>query len=370
MIKEEIKLFLVEKYKIIGFLLVSFIVILSLYYLFEYKKNNIEITMSIGFVNYDDTEEVKYFFNIFNNTSFSEVFNIIELDEKTAEEMIQKDEISAYVIIPEGFIKSVYIGENMALTIVGNEKDWIEVSIIKLAINIGISYLTTAQSGIYSTIDVLNDEGITASKIDEIILPINIAYGTSLLSFNKYYDETLVNPTGNTTLKDYYIFSTIFFLMMISSSIFIEIIQESTKGNILNKYSFYGMGLKKVFLNKFIALFIVVFIYTLPSIYFFRTKGLIVLLLLVSIIFFIANITNETQGMISMLLISIFTLLISGGIIPLVFLPNIFNMLAKMTPNYWVININNGPIFIIMIIVYAIILNILSYYIMNRRLKG
>lgn len=367
MIKEETKLFLVEKYKIIGFLVINFIIFFSIYFLVDYRNKEEEPTMKVGLVNYDDREELQYFLSLFNGTNFSKAFEVLEMNEDVASKSIENDEISAYIIIPNGFISSVYTGNNLSLTIIGNENDWIEVSIIKLIMNIAISYLTTAQSGIYATIDTLNSEGATGSQIEEIVMPINIAYGSSLLNFKANFKESIVNPTGSSTLIEYYTFSIIFFFMMISVSMFLTSIQEGIKKEILNRYKICGINLKNVFINKFIALSIVIFLYTFPILYLFKLKGILVILLTASIAFFIATITNENTGIISNLFISFFTLIISGGIIPLVFLPSLFNTLAKLTPNYWVININS-TVSIIVIIIYTITLNIASYYIIGKRI--
>lgn len=334
-------------------------------------ENSSSEVMNLAVVNYDDEKEIEYFLNLFNSTSLSKRFNVSMVDEISAKDMLEKEEISSYIIIPKGFISSINTGENLSLTIVGNENNWVEVSVVKLAMNIAISYLTTAQAGIYATIDTAKELGATSNEINEILLPINISYGTSLLNFNKNYDEVIVNPTGENSLLDHYISSTLFFLLMISTSIFIVSIQEGTSKAILNRYRLCGIDTKKVLINKTLALFIIIFFYSLPLVFFFKIKFILVAFLIASIGILIANITSGSKGtgIISVLFISFFLLFISGGIIPIIFLPNIFTILSKLTPNYWIININNGILPVVIIFIYIIILNIISYKLMNRRLK-
>ncbi len=369
MLLEELKLYKTEKFKIIGFFLVNLILFFSVNYSIDYIKNNEGAQiMSLGIINNDSQEEVQYFLNILNNTDIGKSFEIIEVDENNAKKMVLQNKISAYITIPEGFIRSIHVGENLPLSIVVNEGDWLKNTIIQLAMNIASSYLTTAQAGIYSTIDTAYELGADSKNVDEFLMPINISYGLSLLGYQNYFDKKIVSSTGNIDVMEYYTFSAIFFLMMISITMIINNVQEITKNQILNKYRMCGMKLEQVLLNKFLALTIVIFLYTFPILYFFKLKGILVVLLTVSITFFIAVISDSAFGIINVLFICFFSLFISGGIIPLIFLPNTFKILARLTPNYWVININSSFFSSIYIVIYILILNMITYYIINRRL--
>ncbi len=369
MILEEIKLYKAEKFKIVAFFLISILIFFCANYAVSYVKNNEEsLVMSIATVNNDDEQQMQYFLNILNRTELGKRFDIKKAYEEEARKMILQNEISAYVIIPDGFIESVYTGHNLPLSIVGNENEWIESTIIKLAMNAATSYLTTAQSGIYATIDTAYELGATKENVNDILMPINISYGTSLLSYENIFEKETINVTGNQSIVQYYVSSAIIFFMIISIAMYITNIQETTEVEILNKYKSCGIKLKTVLMNKFVALFIIIFLYSFPIFYFFNLKGILVILLTASIAFFVSVISNKSFGIINVLFISFFSLFISGGIIPLLFLPKVFNFLAKLTPNYWVININNGFMYVFGITLYIISLNTLSYVIINRRL--
>lgn len=368
MILQELKLYLCEKYKLIGFLIIGLLILLSSFFYFKnYSENHEESKVDIGVISEND-KELNFFFSLFESTNVGEKFNFFSTDEIEANAMLENDEITAYVIVPEEFLNSINTGENLPVTIVGNEDNWVETKLVKLAINVAISYLTTAQAGIYATLDVARDLGISNSVIDDkILVPINLSYGMALMNFNSNFDENLTSAIGGNSLKDYYSFSAVIFLLMISISMFIINIQEGITKTMLNKYRLSGVSFKRVLFNKSIALFLVLTFCTLPVFWIFKLKTILILSLVVSIAILIANLTNSSTGIISVLFIAFFTLFISGGIIPIVFLPDLFKVLARLTPNYWVININNGTLPIIAILVYIVILNIISYYVMNRR---
>ncbi len=372
MLKQELKLFYTEKFKIIGFVLISICLLLSVYSLVQYKEEHQGLIdkMSLGLVSYDVEEEIDYLLSIFHNTAFSERFEVNRVSEEQAQQMLENEEISAYIIIPEGFVHSIDVGTNYPLTIVGDENDWLEVGLIKLAMNVGISYLTTAQAGIYSAIDTARDLGSTQDEINSILVPINLKYGASTVSFNKYFDKQTVSAVDSGDLSEYYLFSSILFLMIISTGMFITTIQEGIEKPMLNRYRLTGLKLNKVLIFKFLALNITIFTYSFPILYFFKWNGFFIILLVSSICFLIANITSKSIGVISIMFVAFFTTFISGGIIPLIFLPRIFNILAKFTPNYWVININANDISLYMIIGFILLFNTTSYYIMDRRLKN
>ncbi len=369
MIKKEMKLLLVEVKKIIMLVISVITLFYGMYKTNEYIKDRGYITdkIYIGYVNNDSS---KYFEKMLNMIMGGEIKKIIEINEYEEEEIkkeFMEEKIPVYIIVPKDFINSIQMGKNYPLELVGSDKYKFENNVIKSILNIGINYLTTTQSGVYATLDVAREEKISSNIIeDKILMPINFKYAMKFLTLGNDFEVENVSIVEGITLKDYYIKSISFFLIVMSGGIFLESIKESTNREVLNRYKFLGIELWKVQLNKILALTLILMICGLPLIYVFRLKYILVIILSSSIIFLIGVFSDRKYLMINIIFYSFFGLIFSGGLIPLVYLPKVFFYLGLLTPNYYVIN-EFGAIGYMYIIVLIVVLNVATYIRLRKK---
>ncbi len=371
MIFWEIKLLLLDYKKIFIFFLVFFVLTISSFYLLkimEYRGYLFE-PFTVGVVNNDDFEELDKIFSLYNSTEkMSSVINFQLMEQNIANEKIISGDIPAYIIVPENFSHNVIVGKNQPVVIVGNENMWLQVNVVKMIVNIGISFLTTSQSGIYSTIDYSYDLGLTSQTIDEkIVMPINLQYAIALLGYGKFFQSELINPTGNVSFIEYYGMSLYIFLITLVSIGFLPTLNKSCNKNILIMYKPSPKPFYYYLLLKILSFSTVLGLISLPIVYFIGWSYIIILLLVSSFVFFINSISNNViVNSIILLFVAFISAFVSGGIVPMVMLPNIFNIINKVTVNYYLLNLNSWVDYFNCLILFAVYTG-LSYLLLMRR---
>lgn len=138
------------------------------------------------------------------------------LDEKKAEKLLRKGKISAYVVLPEGFIESVEYGRNdKQITFVSRPGAQDISTLIKSEVaRIIESYITNSQSAIYSMQQILYDSQ-QMRKFDSLTLDMNLKYIDYVASRENFAEvETLGNKNVLKGQTSYFCGIIFFFIML------------------------------------------------------------------------------------------------------------------------------------------------------------
>lgn len=365
MVKNEFKLMLLEKNKILGLIISISCILLLAVYISGYleKRGSILEKFTLGYVNKDSSNYFSTYLGILKSSDLGNILNIKKLDELEAEELFKNNEIPLYLVIPENFIEDIQNGNNKSITLVTKNSSKFERNIIEKILKVGSSYLATTQSGIYSTIEVSEKLEIDDKIIrNEIIPKINLDYGIYFLSIGRYFDEKILGTTGDLELGEYYKKSTAFFLLMLSTGLFLGVIKEGTDKNIIKRYKLSKIQLWKVARNKLVSIYLTIIMYSFPLIGLFKIEYFGIIGLLTSQIFLISFIVKDNMKITAMMFYSFFTLFLSGGIIPLIYLPDFFRYLGIITPNYFITSGLDWLVFI-----HIVVYSTASYLIIRRK---
>lgn len=140
------------------------------------------------------------------------------MNEEEAKKALFKGKISAYVIIPEGFIESIEYGRNDKQVIyVTSDGQQGFSDIIKTQIaDILSALIVHSQSGIYSMQEELYRKK-DYSRFDELTWDLNIKYVYWVLSRNKFADIKETGVSNGLSLQTYYFCAIVIFFLMILS---------------------------------------------------------------------------------------------------------------------------------------------------------
>lgn len=256
----------------------------------------------------------------------------------------------AGIILQEDAAADIMDGTNTPIQIVFPKNSGFESALVKEIASAVASLLTTAQAGIYASIDFYNEQGKYSQK-DDMLERINYEYISMVLFRESTFNNHVLEATGEVSLLDYYVSAAIVLFLMLFA---INIV------NVYQKYSVHlsfklineGVGICKQLFIKYIciiAIYLVFSLIALPMLlYLFNFKTALLLLLgiiigalsvasLIQIIYELFD--NSTSCILFIFLFSVVLAFISGCFIPSLMLPKVLNNLAVFTPIHHLITL-------------------------------
>ncbi len=168
-------------------------------------------------------------------------FNYME--ETEALKKFEDGELSAVVVIPDGFYHDVQVGLNPPARIYFPKDAGLISNIFKEVMISGVSYLQTAEAGVYATLDAAGVYGadVEYSQIGNIIA---LQYVNEILSRDKMFDSTVVSALGDLSVIGYYLSSGIVIILMFSGICYSflysknsKAVEDKLKVNGLNRFA-------------------------------------------------------------------------------------------------------------------------------------
>jgi hypothetical protein len=137
--------------------------------------------------------------NSIDSSRFS--IELVEMEEKAAEEAMSKGTIAAFMVFPEGFLDAAFHGEIMPLKFVCAAGSVSIVSIIKDEFTQMLEImLLESQKGIYGSGDAMNSLGLSGSKV---VNDISIAYAEFVFSRGNMYRASTLEAFDGLGLEGY-----------------------------------------------------------------------------------------------------------------------------------------------------------------------
>ena len=358
-----IKILLSNPKKIIIGILTSLSIISMLFFAFKYfsDRQSLIEKFTLPIVIEDENKYLNLVSGmLLDIKDYENIISMEIISKESADEKLKNEEIPCYIYIKEGFADSVIYGENNDIVFVGNKNISLPYTISENIVKAGVAFLSSSQSGIYATAGYAYENGVSPDDINGAITDnINIKFGLALLNYKSYFEEVTISPSGAFDLFESFVFSVIFFLLMIFSINFyseisgIIVIQDRLK---LCNFSFW-----KLISVIFLCLIIIYSIIASPLFYFFGFKTIFLIINISALCVFSSLFFKDfTSSGFFTLTISLVMLFISGGIIPKGLLPNVVNKISFLSVNnYFLQNANLLHLFLYTIAFLAVLFSIL-----------
>ena len=146
--------------------------------------------------------------------SFS--FSVVEMPQKEAHAALEKGQIAAYVIIPEGLMEKALAGEDFEpityVTSAGAEgiSSFLKREITSMVTTI-VAY---SQKGSYGMADLLTDQEIDVD-ISEHMTVLSLDYANLIFERNEFYKTDVLGVSDGLSTADYYICAVIILLLVL-----------------------------------------------------------------------------------------------------------------------------------------------------------
>ncbi|MDR2940596.1 MAG: hypothetical protein LBV08_09805 [Clostridiales bacterium] len=304
------------------------------------KRQALIESFTFGVVVEDKNEYMDIMLNIlFSREDLKNIISFEKMDAETAAKKLKDGLIPCYILIEEGFTESVMTGENKNIVFSGDPSYRLKYNIGEALVKAGAAFLTSSQSGIYSTLDYAYKYGIQHNVIqEEIVMAINLEFGKALISYKDYFDTELINPFGDYPLKTHYYYSALIFMAIVCVAPVAGGAKKIFAPEVLDRLKVLGFDYYKIYSMAYLACLIIIFALLLPLFMVFNYKIFFLAVMLSSLAIFTSAMFKGAapQGLFifSMALIMLF---ISGGAIPKGVLPGFINKLSFLAVNEYFI---------------------------------
>ena len=280
------------------------------------------------------------------------LLNLMQSGTPEAENMLAAGQASAVIVIPEGFIAGIMDGSNPPFAVMLNAGAPMRSGIIRLFAGVYADMLRTGQQGVYIALDAASEHGRT-EQWQEMFRVANLRFLTAMLNRESVQETRTLNPAGETGVALHYGAAAFVFLMLLGSSLFLDIWARVSSRPVLLRLGAMGAGKLKIGLcclagavapfgtaclllvlgvaaaNHIFGLGLAVSTELLPA---------LIMLVLCGAAFLTAVSRLFGQGpggSVFVFLYGLAGLFLSGGILPPAYLAPALTALGRLTPHYW-----------------------------------
>ncbi len=150
------------------------------------------------------------------------------MDEERAVKEFNEGKLQASVVIPSGFYHDVQVGLNPPAVIYFPEDPGLVGSLFKEVLTSGVSYLQTAEAGVYAAIDTAYTYG-SAISIADIGQLLALDYVSEVLARDNLFESTSVSALGEMTLYSYYFVAGVIIILAFSGIAYSFMYERSSK---------------------------------------------------------------------------------------------------------------------------------------------
>ncbi len=150
------------------------------------------------------------------------------MDEERAIREFNEGKLQAAVVIPSGFYHDVQVGLNPPAVIYFPEDPGLVGSMFKEVLVSGVSYLQTAEAGVYAAIDTAYtyEAAISIADIGQLLA---LDYVSQVLARDNVFEETSVSALGEMTLLSYYFVAAVIIIMAFSGIAYSFMYERSSR---------------------------------------------------------------------------------------------------------------------------------------------
>jgi|GEM_PF-5753608 len=301
----------------------------------------------IGIVNEDDSFYIDMLISNANDLGmFDGLFSIEVLSREEADRLISENRLSAYVVVPEGFIDDLNYGEMPQLLIVCNLKRPLETRAIMLVAQSGAALIQIGQAGVYATIDFAAEHGLGADDFTgKVVVPINMAFISVLMNFEALYRSVNLAPEHGLDIDILLVRAAACFCMFLSLILFFPIYRSWFKKPLLNMYKANKISLPPLILYKQAALLIMLTAAFLPMLYIYGPLYFALIFCLSGILLFCSVFfadTTKAAGILFIMLYALIDFFIAGGLLPFSSMPSGLSFLRSISIHYHAVFVEHG----------------------------
>ena len=201
--------------------------------------------------------------------SVRSVCDFYYLDEQEAVEQLKQGTLQAVVVLPEGFYHDVQVGINPPAQIYFPKDAAQNTQVFEELVTAGVSFLQTAEAGVYATLDTASYYGI---ELQGAGLGDTIAYlfVNQMLKRDSIYSARMLSSMGNLSVAEYYYAAGLVILLMMCGIQF-GFLYGKRNRSVEDKLKIRGVGSLRQSVVKILVM--TEFLYVTGLLYYFAGIG-------------------------------------------------------------------------------------------------
>lgn len=202
--------------------------------------------------------------------SVRSVCDFYYLDEQEAVEQLKQGTLQAVVLLPEGFYHDVQVGINPPAQIYFPKDAAQNTQVFEELVTAGVSFLQTAEAGVYATLDTASYYGI---ELQGAGLGDTIAYlfVNQMLKRDSVYSARMLSSMGNLSVAEYYYAAGLVILLMMCGIQF-GFLYGKRNRSVEDKLKIRGVGSIRQSVVKILVM--TEFLYVTGLLYYFAGIGI------------------------------------------------------------------------------------------------
>ncbi|QUG40660.1 ABC transporter permease [Psychrobacillus sp. INOP01] len=198
--------------------------------------------ISVAFVDEDQTEETKMLLEFMSlSIDKEEGIDIFSISKDAANEQIENNKISAYILFPEGFTKKLYKGKSVSLSIIGNPSKTVDSFIVKELAESMTRYISSAQANILTVYDYAGNTYIPEEDLEKLLFDTFIEFTLYTLGSGQILDEEEVTNITTTSPTNYYVVAGWFSAFSIWLFGSYSLLRKDTHAAMRNRWKLLGV---------------------------------------------------------------------------------------------------------------------------------
>lgn len=235
-------------------IMIAFIAIIILAFIPTTESDPIEV----GIVDLDQSNETTVIVNLISEISeLGNFMTINHLSESEANQQLEDNLISTYIMFPDQFTRKLYNGESVSIPMIGNPNQPTESYIIKEIIDSATRHISAAQASILT----INHYAKKLDMDNETRNDMLFAQFTDFLLYtigkDKIIDSSKLSNHATTSPIEYYGLAGWFMIIIVWLLLLYNFLHKEESVRMKQRMTLYGVTeLQQIFARIFVTLFI------------------------------------------------------------------------------------------------------------------
>ena len=170
--------------------------------------------ITVAVVDNDNSLESRLALSVISSAGKGELLRLQRMGFGRAERMLNNGELNAVFVLPKGFVQSVFNGENLSVQAIYNPATPLSSMLVKITADSTLALLQAAQSGIYTALRY-TEEHIPESY-PTVYTRINARFIRAASAHSSTFYRREVYATGDVGATAYYLIHILIFLHLLS----------------------------------------------------------------------------------------------------------------------------------------------------------
>lgn len=295
--------------------------------------------IQVGLVDLDGSEETQLMVQLLEqSTELGSAMKIHSMTEKEAESSIHADEISSYIVLPDGFVDDLYQGHSVHLPVIGNPNQAAESYMVKELMDSISRHIRSSQASILTINHYAKEFGMGSEERNDFVFGQFQEYLFYTIGRDRVIQEEEVVNHATSSPIQYFAIAAIFITLSIWLLAFYNFLSPENSAHLSMRMKLYGVteairivskGIVTllVSLPSFVVLYYVSRSVTGLEVSFMTDRRVFLFIFLYSLIFIqclalLEMLVRSAKARLLSQAVAVFAILFgSGAIIPVIYFP-------------------------------------------------